>query len=834
MARKHAPGVRLSWKFESLWQDTSFAIRLLRRSPAFAGAMILVTSLGIGATTAVFGLIDELILSSLPVREPERLVWFRNPAFSDAIFDGVQARGSQVFAGLFAWSTERLNVEWAGELEPAEVLLASGAFYSTLGVGAHAGRTFTPDDDRIGGGPGGMVAVISYPCWRRRFGGDAAVIGRTLRIERRPFTIVGVTPPGFFGVAPGLAPEITIPLKTLQNVDTLRGPTSAWLHIMGRLRAGLTIERANAALQVFWPAVLEVTTGPGEPADRRAKYLARKTALEPARTGYSRIRNRFGDPLWMLLALVGLLLAIATASAANLLFARGIARRREMAVRLALGANRARIVRQMLTEALVLTALGGAFGVPLASAASRALIAIMRTRNEPIALDLGPNWHVVAFIVTLTLTTAAVCAILPALRATRLDQGSTLKGSRQVGSGLLRRWTLGRSLVALQVALTVLLLVGAALFVRSLQRVLSQNAGFERDSVIVLWSDPMAVGYTGPRLTAFYDTLLQKLGTTPGVESASLSWYPPISEDDGHWTQSVAVDGAAFGPENGRYVYFNAISPGYFRTVGTGFVDGRDFTDSDIEGSRRVVIVNESLARRYFPGQNPLGRRITVGRHQSRRNLEIVGIARDAKYQRLQEPSRSIAYLPYQQLAEYIAGTNLVAEVRAAGPIASLSASVRLAARALDSQMPIRIETVGDRIGASLVTERVVALLASATALAALVLASAALYGLLAYTVSRETSAIGLRLALGASRAAVLTNVLRECLTLAVIGLAIGLGAALALGRFASRFLFQVSALDPPSLIAASVLMIAVASCAGFLPARRAANIDPAIALKAE
>jgi putative ABC transport system permease protein len=832
LAREDARALMIAPWIQSAWQDAVYAVRTIRRAPAFAAAMILVTTLGISATTAVFGLIDGLVLADLPVREPARLVWLKDPSFSYPIFNEVRTRGSDIFDGFFAWNMDRQNVQWTAEQEPAEVLMATGDFYSTLGVSAVAGRTFHAEDDRIGGGPEGRVAVISYACWQRRFAGDPAVIGRTLRIDQTPFTIVGVTPPAFFGVAAGLAPEITIPLTTMRGADALRRPTSAWLHLMGRLRDGLTVEQANLAFQTILPSVLEVTTGPGDPADRRAKYLGRKVALEPGRTGFSRVRNQFREPLWMLLALVGLLLAVATASAANLLLARGVARRREVAVRLAIGASRSRVVRQLLTEAAVWTLLGAAFGVPLASAGGGALVAMMTTREEPIALDLSPNWRVLTFTIALALVTAAVCAVLPALRTTRLDPGPALKGQRQIGNGRLRRWSLSQSLVAAQVAVTVLLLAGAALFVRSLQHVLSQDAGFERENVLVVGTDAMGAGYRDGRLMAFYDTLLQRLGAVPGVESASLSWYPPISDETGSWTQSVATDGAPFAPEQGRYVYFNAVSPGYFRTVGTRLLQGRDFVPGDGPASMRVVIVNESLARRFFAGQNPIGRRITIGRHASRRDLEIVGLVQDAKYQRLQEADRSIAYLPHAQLAELVAGTNLVAEVRAGGPVGRVAADVRLAARAVDPHVSIHLETVADRIRESLVKERVIALLATAIGIAALVLACAALYGLLAYTVSRRASEIGVRLALGAGRGGVLLGVIRECLTLAGAGVALGLGAALALGRFARAFLFQMSPVDPVSLIAASTIMLVVAACAGLVPARRAANVNPIEVLK--
>jgi predicted permease len=834
LAREEARAVWILPWLQSVWQDGTYAVRIVRRSPAFAVAMILVMGLGIGATTGVFSLLDGLVLRSLPVREPDRLVFFAKPGFSYPLFTEVRARSSHIFSDLFAWNMERMHVEWTNELEPTEVLMASGEFYATLGVTAVAGRAFGPEDDRIGGGPLGLVAVISHACWQRRFGGDASIIGRTVRIGRAPFTIIGVTAPDFFGVAAGLSPDVTIPLTSLLDPETLRTPAGAWLHFMGRVREGLTIPEANAALQSIWPAALEVTTSPGEPADRRAMYLGRTTALESGRTGFSSVSNQFQELLWLLLALVALLLTVASASAANLLLARGVARRREVAVRLAIGASRSRLVRQMLTEALVWTSLGAAVGVLFAGWGSRVLVTLMSTWKEPIALDVSPNWRVLTFTLVLALLTTALSAVLPSLRATRLDPNTALKGGGQVGGSLLRGWSLNKALVSAQVALTVLLLVGAALFVRSLQRVLAQDAGFERRSLLVLSTDPMVAGYKDARLTTFYAGLLERLGSLPGVESASLSWYPPISDDMGHWTQSIAVDGAPVQPEGERYVYFNAVSPEYFRTLGIRLLRGRPFALADTVGAPNVVIVNESLARRYFGAEDPVGRRISIGRHTSRQDLQIVGIVSDARYQRLQEITRSIAYLPCAQLFEMTAGVNLVAEIRAAGGAAVVSGRLKREVRALDAAVPVRIETVTDRIDASLVRERAIAILAVVLGLSALTLACAGLCGLLSYAVSRHTREIGLRLALGANRTTVLWTVLRESLTVAAFGIAIALPAAAILGRFARAFLFQITPLDPVSLLGSSALMLGVAACAGVIPARRAAHVDPAVALRTE
>ena len=830
LAREDARSVWIWPWLDSVRQDVAYAVRSLARNPGFSASVILVTSLGIGATTSVFGLVDGLLLKPLPVRDPDRLVYFKSPAFSYRIFSEVRDRSPEIFSSFFGWNLESVNVDWTGQLEQTEVLMATGDFYSTLGIQATLGRTFTAEDDRIGGGPHGMVAVVSYACWQRRFGGDRSIIGRTVRIEGHPFTIVGVAPPGFFGVAPGLAPEVTIPLTTVQNAGSLAQPSSSWLHLMGRLRDGLTREQANVALQRIWPAVLEATTNPDAPADRRAKFLSRKTSLEPGSSGFSRVRNQFGEPLRILFALVVLLFVVACASAANLLLSRGVARQREIAIRLATGASRARLVRQLFTESLVSAAIAAGLGVLLAIWVASGLVAMMASREEPIVLDVTLNWRVTLFALALTVCTVVLCSVLPALSATRLAPGSTLKETGPA-SGIIRRWSLGTMLVVSQVTVTMVLLVGAALFVRSLTTVLAKDAGFDREKVVVVATDTGVGGFTDERRSRYYTQLLDRLTGIPGVESAGLTMMPPISNEDGNWTQSIAVDGGPIEEESTRYVYFNAVSPRYFETLGMRFLQGRDFNIADSPASSRVVIVNQVLAQRFFPNQNPIGRRITIGRSERRRDLEIVGLVENAKYQLLQEPARRIAYLP---LAQHSGNENLFAVVRAIGRSSSIAERVAGEARALDAGVPVRIETVTDRIRESLVKERVMALLASGLGVSALVLACSGLYGLLAYAVSRRAKEIGLRLALGADRRSVVWMVLRNCLVISTIGIAIGAGSSLALGRYVGTLLIDVRATDLVSLGGAAALMVAVATLAGLLPARRAAAVDPVVALKAD
>jgi predicted permease len=830
LAREDARQVWVWPWLDAARQDISYALRILRRNRGFAAALIVVTSLGIGAATTVFGMLDALVLKPLPVYEPERLVYFSRPAFSYPIYSELRARTKDVFSDLFAWSLVDAHVDWRGELEPTEVLAATGDFYTSLGIQPALGRFFGTDDDRVGGGPGGPAAVVSYRCWQERFGGDATILGRTVRINRVPFTIVGVAPRGFFGVAPGLSPELTIPLLPLQTPESLAHHSSAWLHIMGRLQPALRLEEANAALQRIWPQVLETTTPRAMPADRRLKYLQRSTTLEPGVAGFSRVRNQFADPLWLLLGLVGLLFVVACTSTTNLLLARGIARQRELAVRLAIGASRLRLIRQFMTESLVWTTLGAMAGLFLASWTGSVMVGLLTSRESAIVLDLAPTWRVSLFAAALALLAAVSCSIAPALRTTR-SAGSGLIDTHQIVGGPFRRWSLGQWLLAVQMALTMVLLAGGALFVRSLLHVLSQDAGIDREYVLVVTTDPAVAGYEKDRAILYNQQLRERLARLPGVQSVGLSVMPPISHDDGLWTQSIAVDGVPLQPEDARYVYFNAVSPDYFNTVGIRLLHGRDFGPGDVNSSPRVVVINAALARRFFPGQNPVGRRVSIGRDARRQDLQIIGVVADAKYQRLTEDVRSTAYLAVLQQG---LDQNVFAEVRSIAGTSSVAESVRREVRSLDPRVPLHIESVTDRIRGSLVRERILALLASTLGLAALILACAALYGLLAYAVSRQTREIGLRLALGAPRQRVIWMVMRDCLILTGCGVAVGLVATFALGRFARTLLFQISATDAASLVAAAGLMLSVAALAGLLPAMRASRVDPAVALKSE
>jgi len=825
---------RTMWGFgamERFLADLRYGLRLLGRNPGFTAAVVAILALGIGVNAAVFSLVDAVLLKSLPVRAPEELVWFKDPSFSYPTFQGVKERGNGIFSGLFAWDISTVNVEWNQDMQIAPALFVTGEFYSTLGVETVLGRPLNSRDE-------GLVAVISHDAWERRFQRDPAIIGKTIRVERMQATIVGVTPPGFYGVAPGLSPEITLPLTEQpklkpQDAD-LASASRAWLHLMGRLKPGISRELANAGLRVFWPQVMESTIDPSLPPERRARFLGRETELMPGHAGYSAVRNRFTQPLLILGALVGFLLLAACASVANLLLVRASGRRREIAVRFALGASRGRVVRQLVTEGLLLSVLGAAAALLIGHWGGALLADLMATSQSPISVDLTFDWRTLAFTFGMALFTTLLFSIAPAIRVTGVNPGRALKEVSHTGGHGTRRWSLDSGLVIAQVGLAVILLAGAALFARSLQHLVSMDPGFEPDKLLVVAVDGVPGRYRDERLMAFHERIDERLRTIRGVESVSFSWVPPLSNEMGAWTESIAVDGVLQPSTSGVQTYFNVISPGYFATVGQQFLRGRDFGRLDREGAVRTCIITEATASAFFAGQDPIGHRISIGKATSRQNVQIVGVVRDAKYQRLQEAGRRIAYLPYGQSLDFANNYNLVAEVRGSIDTAALAEPVRLALANLDPELIVRTETLVNRLRESLVTERVVSIVSVFLGVAALLLAAVGLYGLVAYSVTRRTSEIGVRIALGATQKGIVWMIVHDSLLLVVSGLAAGLLAAFGLSRFAANLIHGISSTDPAALSLAAAFMLLFALLASLLPARRAARVDPAIALRQE
>jgi putative ABC transport system permease protein len=829
-------------------QDLRFALRQFRRAPALTLAAVLALACGIGGMSTVFTLLDTVVLRQLPVPAPDELVSLRYPSFSFPMFEQIRDR-AHMLRGVFAWEPRTLQVEWTSEPEPTSMLLVSGAFHDTLGVRPAAGRLLNQADVGNRAPEAQAVAVLSYAAWQRRFSGDQTVVGRTLRIEGQPFTIIGVTPKGFFGVAVGMSPDVTIPVTMLprlrsDNRVALVNADSFWLNIMGRLRAGLSIAQADAAFQPVWTEALAATTSSDWRASWRDRYLTFTSGLEPGASGYSPVRREFQSALWLLFGLVALVLVVACATVANLLLAAAAGRRRELALRLAIGAARAHLIQQLFLEGLLLASAGGALGCLSSTWASEFLVRLLSTSYDPVTMALGIDGRVLAFTAIAVGIAAFAFSLAPIARAVRIDPGPVLKAGAPQAGGDRRPTTIARALVAAQVALSMVLLVGSALFVRNLTRLLTKDAGFDRDGLLVVTVDVLspvsarsAAGDRAPDLMVWYEELLRRLKETPGVRSASLSRKPPISNELGYWFDIFSIEGRpAVGPwpstETAR-TFLNAVSPGYFATVGTAFVAGRDVSASDVEGRPNVIVINASMAAAFFGRQNPIGQHLRMAEGAESRSVEVIGVVRDSVYQRLQEDPRRVGYVPYMQIPEILKGTSLYAEVRTRGG-GSVGEALRTAVRTLDATAPIRIETVRGRIDESLAQERLLSVIAVFLGGVSLLLACGALGGLMSHMVASRTSEIGLRIALGAERHAVTALVMREAFALVLIGAVAGVGLALAGSRLVAGFLHGLTPTDPIAVSVAAALMLLTGTVTGYLPARRAARIDPIEALRAE
>jgi predicted permease len=817
---------------EQVVMDIRYVLRTMRRSPGFTMVAVLSLALGIGANTALFSLIDALMLRALPVAEPDRLVeveeeW--NGDFNNAMWEQVRDR-QVVFAGVFAWSSTTFDLAGGGEKQPVDGLYVSGEYFRTLGVQARLGRVLVSDDDRRGGP---TVAVISYAFWKRQYGADPQAVGRMIRLDRHPFTIVGITPPGFFGVDVGSRFDVAVPLASEAIFDAER-PFLAergyfWLDVIGRLKPGITPQKATAGLNVLAPAIFAGALPSDLKPEERPIMLRSKFTLHPAATGLSSLRERYAHVLVILLSVVGVVLLIACANLANLLLARADARRREVAVRLALGAGRVRLLRQFITESVLLSVFGATLGVVLAQWGSRGLIHFL-----DLYLDLSPDLRVLGFTAALAVVTSLLFGMAPALQATRCGPNDALKDSVRRVTGRRRRWGLGRLLVAGQIALSLLLVVGAGLLVRSLHTLLTQDMGFEREGVLIVDADLRKTAYAAEKQPTVAEELLARFQALPGVRSASWSVITPISGKSWQWDVRVDAPG---GHERKQHAYFNLVSPGYFETMRTPRLAGRDFTAQDTKTSPRVAIVNETMARKLFPGANPIGKvyrdDAPPGSPVKEFVSEIVGVAKDAKYRSVRNDVPPTIYIPItQNPAPFpVVGTHAL---RFTGSVRDLTVRVREAVHDVNPLISLEIRLLSTQVADSLLQERLVALLSAVFGLLALVLAAIGVYGVVGYSVTRRLHEIGIRMALGAGRGAVEWLVLREVGTLLLAGLILGLPIALAATRLIRTLLYGLMPNDPGTITAACTLLLIVGALAGWIPARRAARVDPMASLRHE
>ncbi len=830
---------------DAVWRDLRYGARLLRLNPGFAVVAILSLALGIGANTAIFQLLDAVRLRTLPVAAPQQLVSVeivnhqrarvgsftgRFSNLTNPLWEGIRDR-QRVFSTALAWGTTTFELGSTGQSQPGAGLWVSGDFFSGLGVGALLGRVLTTDDDRRGcAAPG---AVLSYAFWQRRFGGDPAVVGKTIALSGHRFDVIGVTPANFFGLEVGRVFDVALPICAEPILEPERVAVDKrhawWLAVVGRLKPGTTAREASADLSAISPALFADTLPPAYSSDVASDYKTFRLGAVPAGTGFSRLRQDYEAPLWMLLTIAGLVLLIACGNLANLMLARAAAREREIAVRLAIGASRGRLVRQLLAESALVAAAGALLGSLIAVELERVLLSYFS--STWLFLDLRPDWRVLVFTSAVAAATCAVFGVLPALRATGVDPGAAMKGASRGLSDSRERFGLRRALVVAQVALSLVLVVGALLFVRTLRNLATLDAGFQRDGILIADTDARALRLPGARGPALERDLLAAVSAIPGVDSAASAFIVPTS--GAGWNDRITIDGTARTP----YCDFNRVSPGFFRTLGVPLVGGRDLSDHDTLASEPVAVVSESFARTYLNGSNPVGRTFELRGEPNRpaRVFHVVGVVRDMKYTNLREPFQPIAFLSSTQDPEpekFVTGEPLL--VRSRLPLTTLIPEVKRAIAGVDPAILVDYQPLTDQIGKTLVRERLMATLSGFFGLLAALLATIGLYGVVSYSVTRRRGEIGIRLALGADRRAVLAMVMREAAVLVAAGVLVGVVLAVTAARTAGTLLFGLNPADPATFAMAIAALVFVAMAASYLPAVRASHLEPTEALRDE
>ncbi len=820
---------------EQLWQDVRYALRMMLRSPGFTAVAVLSLALGIGANTAIFSLINTVMLRLLPVREPGQLVELlskypgqdRWNAFSWQAYQHMRDH-NQVFSSLIAASNHNyggfFHVRGEG-LEPERVdgEYVVGNFFTVLGVKPAIGRLIGPEDDHRGAAPS-PVAVVSWLYWKSRFNLDPAILGKRIIVEDVPVTVVGVTAREFFGLQVGARQDLWLPLAM---EPMIRRPSYAtwagnwWLLLVGRLRPGVSIEQARSEMAVLYRQTVEDEFKTNNDPSLRKWTIE----VDHAGAGLSRLRDQFAKPLMLLMAVVGVLLLIACTNVASMLLARGAARQKEMALRVSLGASRVRLLRQALTESLLLSLMGGALGVFLAYLGSAALVRIIATARGPrIELQVRPDVGVLLFTAGVALLTGVLFGLVPALRAWGAVPTSPLREGGRAGETRLGR-LFGKSLVAAQVALSVALLSGASLFIRHLSNLENLDLGFHRDHILLVSLDPAGSGYSGERLSRASRELLGRLEALPGVRSATMCGVTPISGAGA--VRAATVEGYQAGPGELRKIWENWIAPKYFETLGTPLLAGRDFSFRD-QGRSRVAIVNQTMSRHYFGDRSPIGMHVTFD--GDNRPYEIVGMVGDAKYSELRGATLPTIYFNAFQLGSPISQFALRTNIDPA----SVAGEVRRTVRALLTTVPVKVTTLADQVDASIVPERLIAMLSGLFGALGSVLTAIGLYGLLAYTVARRVNEIGIRMALGATPGRVTRMVLGDALGMVCAGLAVGAPLAFWGKSFAASVIQDLPVQSAVPIVFGAVAMIAVAALAAYAPARRAARVDPMEALRCE
>jgi putative ABC transport system permease protein len=827
--------------------DLRLAIRGLRRSPLFAAVAILSLALGIGANTAIFTLIDQILLRKLPVAAPEQLVMLYQRGsnmgsnmgarmHSYPLYEDLQKK-AEPLAEVLCRRIVPASVSVDNQTERVDAELVSGNYFSMLGVKPALGRVFnSQEDDQVY--QGHPVVVLSYGYWVTRFARDPGVIGKKVLVNDYPMTVVGVSAEGFSGIDPVQSPQIRVPVL----MKPVLAPSWGWLHmddrrarwvqVFGRLKPGYTVESSKAPIQGLFTQIrqFEMTLPAAKEwsAYNREQFMKGQLLVDSAAIGYSPVRNDFSTALIVLMCMVGLVLLIACANVANLLIARGFMRQKEIAVRLSLGSSRGRLVRQLLVESLVLSFAGGAVGLAIAFALTRGLLALVPSQGQPVLISASPDPRILTFTLSLTVLTGIVFGLLPALRASRTDPWTTMKDTMGSITGTRGSLFLRKGLVTAQVALSFLLLFGAGLFVRSLQNLKTTDTGVRLENLLTFQLSPALSGYDDNRGQLFYQQLLDRLRSAPGVKSAALASVAILAGDE--WDSSMSVEGYRFKDGEDMQAFMNAFSPGYFETMNIALLEGRDFRISDAKRESTVAIVNRRFADHFFPGKSAIGKHIGFGGGPSAKlNIEIIGVVANALYEGPREGVRRQVFIPNW-------GKNSAAfYVRTQTASMTASAVVRNEVKQLDPAMPVyEMKTVEGQLDETLLTDRLVAMLSAGFGFVATLLASVGLYGVMAFVVAQRKKELGIRLALGAQPGFVIWLVMREVLLLLAIGLAVGIPAAMGLGQYVAAQLYGIQARDPLIATSTVLLLTIVSALAGLIPAQRASRTDPMLALRQE
>jgi len=838
-ACREARGVSFA---EGLWQDLRFGGRMLRKSPGFTAAAVISLALGIGANTGLFSLVKAVLLGSLPVPNPQELVVVRHADlegtwedYSYPMYRAMRDKNT-VFAGVLCRAGQEFNASFGGESERVRGELVSGNYYETLGVSPAVGRLIEPNDDRLAGE--GAVAVLGYGYWQRRFGGDASIVGHDILLNNTPIKVIGVTPPGFYGTELGRSPEIQVPMmmaKVFKPVpgNRMENPSHSWLTVMARRKPHVSVVQAQAAMDILFHQELSAElSASGASAHEREKRLALHVRLDEGNQGFAHMREEMERPLLLMIGATAMVLLITCANLANLILARNAKRRQEIAVRLAIGAGNGRLVRQWLTESLMLSAIGGCAGLAVASWVRTALLGFL-PQGQAMNLHATLDWRVMAFALAATVATGIFSGLAPALQLAKTNAAPAMREQTPEVGGGDRLWGLRSALIFAQVALSLPLLIGAGLFLQSLQNLRSVETGFTKENVFLATLNPALNGYSPERVKALYGELLVRVRALPGVKAASLTTSSVIS---GGWDQEgVKVEGYTPGIDENMSPNAAVVSTGYFATVGIPVVEGRDFTEQDSAGHAKVAIINETMARYFFGMRSAVGKKIGLdGDARTPPDIEIVGVVKDAKYVRLSEATRRHFYTPMAQEPRLM---DLTLQVRTGTQEESrrIGELVKEQVREMDANLPMyETTTLEVQIDNSLAQERLLSWLSGAFGMMATVLAGVGVGGVVAYSVARRTREIGIRMALGAQVSHVLRTVLGRVAVIVVAGIVVGLAVGFWLSRAAGSVLFEVKPNDPAAFTGACVVLAGAAVLAGFSPARRATKVEPMVALREE